>query len=547
MTARSLAVLATAGALFTSQPAPAQTGAASTDVSPVTVKGAKRTGPWAPTDIPVPVELRMRGTEICNLILQDPATLAAMEMNTGFEPRVYEATRFPRNPDWNAPPLTAPGSVVPHALTMKEYLRGGTPRSLEGTAAFDGGDGAMMDGVAPGGRREKAFLDCLSQGRAGADFRTPGIGLPPSGGPAPRVFNGPTGSQMMDLGRTEIKWRDSTLPVAFALFDHGRWEEALAQFKVAYRKLADADGGDEAALQIGKIYLYGLKEKSDPVEAVAWLKKAADGRFASLRMTPRFDPREPERNTAMGEAAMILADVYGKGRGPVAKDPAQARKYLERAYYVGHVSAAKVLGDIYYNGVDTPKDLKKAFGFYMKAAVFQHADADVAVAQMYAAGEVEGGPNLAKAVGWYAQAAQSDHPEGLHALAVAFDKGEGATADPQLALTFYKLAALKGDAASQAAIGAYFYRGEGGLPRDPALARKWFERAALGGDPDGMVNLAAMQARGEGGAVERVKAWGWLKIAEKLGHTNATAAVAALERELTPEDQAGVTELKRTG
>jgi TPR repeat protein len=553
MTKRLLIILAATAAAFTTGPAFGQAAApaATTDIAPVTVQGAKRTGPWAPTESPVPVELRMRGTEICNVILQDPATRAAMEMNVGIEPRVYEATRFPRNPDWNAPPLTNPGSVFPAALTMKDYLRGGgPPQGVAGTAAFDGDETALIEGLATGGSREKAFLSCMSTGRAGANFRTPGVGLTPSGGPPPRVFvtgSGPSSADNMAMGRTQIKWRDSTLPVAFALFEHGRYEEALGQFKVAYRKLADGDGGDEAALTIGKIYLYGLKEKSDPVEAVSWLKKSADGRFASLRMMPRFDPREPQRNTAMGEAAMILADVYGKGRGAVTKDPAQARKYLERAFYLGHVEAAYVLGEIYYNGVDTPKDVKKAFDWYMKAAVFQHAEADVAVAQMYATGEAEGGPDLVKALGWYAQAAQSDHPEGLHALAVAFDKGEGAPANAQMALTFYKLAAVNGDAASQAAIGTYFYNGEGGLPRDPALARKWFERAALGGDTDGMFNLAAMQAKGEGGAVERVKAWGWLKIAEKLGHANATVAVRALEGQFDQEDRAGVEELKRVG
>ena len=70
------------------------------------------------------------------------------------------------------------------------------------------------------------------------------------------------------------------------------------------------------------------------------------------------------------------------------------------------------------------------------------------------------------------------------------------------------IAATQGDAAAQAAIGTYFYRGEGGLPHDGALARKWFEMAATGGDPDGMFKLAAMQARGEGGSLDRVKAWG---------------------------------------
>jgi TPR repeat protein len=488
--------------------------AAATDVSPVTVKGGKRTGPWVPQEDPVPVELRIHGSELCNVIYQDPISRAMY--NAGAQPRVYDDTRYPRNPDWNAPPVTPKGSPYPAALSMRDYMA--TPARNDLLSAGMGGLRADAGGFDDSAAA--ALFGCLAS----------------AGGLAVAMGD-----------RLGIKLRDRKLPVAFALFDHGRWEEALDEFKVAYRKLPDVHGGDEAALAIGKIYLYGLKDRSDPVAAVPWLKKAAGARFDSTRQTPRFYPAEPQRNTAMGEAAMILAQIYSTGRGAVAKDPAQARKFLERAFYLGHIPAATALGDIYYNGVDTPQDQKKAFSWYMKAAVFQHAPADVAVARMYATGEAEGGIDRIKALAWYVQAARLDNPEALYALATAFDQGEGVVADPALALALYKRAAIAGDPAAQAAIGTYFYQGDLGVPRDLAIARRWFERAAIGGDVDGMFNLAVMEAKGEGGGVDRVKAWGWLKIAEKLGHDSAGLAARALETQFTPEDQAGVTELKRTG
>ena len=48
---------------------------------------------------------------------------------------------------------------------------------------------------------------------------------------------------------------------------------------------------------------------------------------------------------------------------------------------------------------------------------------------------------------------------------------------------------------------------------------------------------------GEGGGLDRVRAWGWLKIADRLGHANAGGAVRAIEAQFTPEDRAGVIEL----
>jgi TPR repeat protein len=545
------ALAASSAALGQATPASGQAPAAAAgNVAPVTVTGRKPTDPWRPKESPVPVELRIRGTEVCNILLQDPATRQLFEDNV--PSKIYEATRYPRNPDWSAPPVTPPGSPFPTALSMRDYLRGNGPQAIAGTAA-DGGamdvSEGFVDPARPGGSVEKAYVACIGQGRAGANFSLPGINLTPSGGPPPRAFTGgPPGFDVQEgVARGWIKWRDTTLPLALALFEHGRYPEALDQFKVAYRKLADGDGGDEAALQIGKIYLFGLGDRSDPKEAVMWLKRAANGRYDSRRMTPRFDPREPELTTAMGEAAMILADLYNTGRGPVARDPQEARKYLDRALYVGHIPAAMALGEIYYNGIDTPRNVKKAADAYRKAASFAYAPAAVALAQMYAAGEIDGKADPAVALAWYAVAAQQDHPEGLRAVAIAYDRGEGVAADPARALSFYKLAASQGDPASQAAIGTYFYTGEGGLPKDMALARKWFELAATGGDPDGAFNLAAMPARGQGGDLDRVKAWGWLKIAEKLGHANAGAAVLALEGQFTPQDRAGVDELKRAG
>jgi TPR repeat protein len=525
-------------------PAAAQTSPLPTDVAPVTVT-AKKTPPkrWEPAKNPIPPELAA-GTETCWQAAQDPSFEYLLETlgQDGFrQPTVYQQTRFPRNPDWKAPPVTPPGSPYPEALSINDYVfgqRGDPDRRLARAGKFlDCLNGSKtpsmstqmdrMAGEVTNRVRQAASGESL--GGAGATF----------GGMGERADGGQNGQSTW----AQKNARDKTLPLGFALFDHGRYEEALEQFKAADRKL----GSREAQLMIGKIYLYGLRERSDPAEGVKWLKKAADARFRAATDMGTFDPLEPERNTPMGEAAMILADIYGKGMGPVAKDPSASRRYLERAYRVGYVAAAMTLGDIYYYGIDTSADPNKAFDYYMQAAKFGHAPAAVAVAQMYDAGEAEGARDHAKALAWYAQAAKINQPQALYALAVAFDRGDGVPAKPQTALAFYKLAATQGDAAAQAAIGTYFYRGEGGVPQDLALARKWFELAATSGDADGMFNLAAMQAKGQGGEVDRVKAWGWLKIAEKLGHAKVEAALQALERAFTQEDRAGVAELKRTG
>jgi len=106
---RSAIIIAGAAAgLLAVQPAMGQTAPAPGPVAPVTVQGPKPGAPWKPAEDPVPVELRVRGSELCNVIVQDPFTRALVAV--GGQPRAYEDTRYPRNPDWTAPALTPKGS-----------------------------------------------------------------------------------------------------------------------------------------------------------------------------------------------------------------------------------------------------------------------------------------------------------------------------------------------------------------------------------------------------------------------------------------------------
>jgi TPR repeat protein len=520
MTNRMVAALLAASFLIPSASAFGQATETATDVAPVAVVAPRRP----------PVEM-LPDFDTCLEAASDPFTAALIE--AGGAPRMYVKTRPPRNPDYNAPPLTPPGSPMPEVLSLKDYQQAAERLhrgDAKGDAYRDAAQlGAMFQGVDTA--RLRAIARCLD------DALEPGDSSPFSRDGTLASLD-PMGSN----GRLEILMRDKTLPLAFALFEDHRYEEALEQFKAHDRKIYSP----EAMLTIGKIYLYALKDKSDPVEAVKWLKMAAGSRFDPTLQTPVFDPREPDLNTALGEASMILADLYAQGHGSIAKDPAQSRKYLERAYDVGHIPAATTLGDIYYKGIDAPRDLKKAFKYYRDAAKFAHVPAMRALAHMYETGEAPDGANPQKALAWRNEAAKFDDPAGLYALAVAYDHGEGVAADPDRALGLYKTAAMNGSPQAQTALGTYFYNGERGLKRDLPIARGWFEQAAVAGDAEGMVKLAAMMAKGEGGDRDVVKAWGWLKFAEKKGHPAAAAAAAALEAKFTAADRAGVEALKAT-
>jgi TPR repeat protein len=473
----------------------------------------------------------------CEVLARDPFLRAS-----GMASRAYLPTRPTRSPDYSAPPKVPAGSPLPDLSRTRFGVRPGVddnapdsfgPSALDDTPANDG-TAASLDqnslASAIAACRSGYMRGVGDTGSGGTGYISANSGASENGiaafAPEARVASA---NARYVQARSFIASRDTTLPMGFALFDQGRYGEALDWFRKAANKLQMREGGDEAALFVGKITLQGLGDKSDPVEGVKWLKKVATSPFNPQNETPMFDPRQPDRNTAVGEAAVILANVYSTGFGAVAKNSLEARKWYDRAGDVGHIPAIKRLGDIYYEGVDTPRDVAKAVGYYKRAAKLDHPGAQVALADILWEGEDGVPQDRRAALGWYQAAARNGHAGALYALARAYDLGEGVKADPELAMGFYKTAALGGNAAAKVAMGTYFYEGKL-VPRDLTIARKWFEAGAVGDDPDGMFNLAAMLAKGEGGDKDVGKALALLRRAALQGHQTAPRAIAALQK-----------------
>ncbi|MBO9622378.1 MAG: sel1 repeat family protein [Sphingomonas sp.] len=511
----------------------AQTASESGDQKQVVVEGKRMPGAEAPR------------SATCEMMARDPFYQALFAAAGG--PFPFLPTRLPRDPDYSAPPLVPPGSPLPDLAKARFGVRDANLREIAIESAppplsEEGGAGISIDEASFGNAVQgcrAAFVrgGASTAGSAGSGFVPASSSWSENGAsqfdPASRAA---AANGRYIQARAEIAGRDTTLPMGFALFDQRRFAESLVWFKKAASKLTPAEGGDEATLFVGKLYLQGLGDKSDPVEAVKWLKKTAESPFNPARETPLFDPRRPELNTAMGEASVILANLYRSGFRGVEKDPEQARKWYARAFEVGHVPAAKVLGDLYNHGIDAPRDVKKAVSWYRKAAKLNYPAAQFALAEILYIGGSGVAQDRKEALGWYQAAARNNHGGGLYALGRAYEFGEGVKADPQRALGFYKSAALRGSAAARMALGTYFYEGKL-VPKDDAAARQWFEAAAKGDDPEGMFNLGAMMARGEGGARDVPGAWAWLRRAAGLGNENAPRALAALERRMSPAEK----------
>jgi len=332
-------------------------------------------------------------------------------------------------------------------------------------------------------------------------------------------------------GRNYIQRNDTSLRDAFAAFDAEDYPTALKLFKTAWDKI----GYQNAAFMLGKMHLLGMGTDKNTAEAIKWFEAVANIPFNPQKDRQPFDPETPDYMDVRADAVTTLARLYMTGHD-VAKDPAEARKWYQKAEYIGYVPAGNVVGNMYETGYGGDKDIKRAFKSYKAAAEQGYGPAQYNLGRLYEAGDgVAADEKLAS--GWYQEAAKRGHAEALYEMAYRYDRGEGGLPhDPEKALLYYKDAAIKGQPDALNAIGASFYSGEG-LEKDPVAARKWFEQAALRQQPDAMFNLGVMLMNGEGGDADPALAYVWFTLAQQSGNDNAGAALKAITPRLTAEDR----------
>ena len=125
---------------------------------------------------------------------------------------------------------------------------------------------------------------------------------------------------------------------------------------------------------------------------------------------------------------------------------------------------------------DFRRNYKKAFQWMETAANQGDTDAEVAMAEIYMAGEVAP-MNARKARIWYEKAAAKDDLDGINGLARLYRYGSGVRKDQEKAFEYYQKASLQGHTRSQVGLGMA-YRDARGVKKNLVYAYAWFLIAA---------------------------------------------------------------------
>lgn len=246
-------------------------------------------------------------------------------------------------------------------------------------------------------------------------------------------------------------------------------------------------------------YREGYGTAVDHVEAVKWVRKAAEQGFARAqydlgwmyqygRGVERFDEKAAgwylkAAEQGLARAQRNLGFMYEYGRG-VERSDAKAAEWVLKAAEQGLADVQNVM---YKNGRGVEQYYVKTAGWYLKAAEQGYAEAQCNLGYMYANGTgVE--QSYVKAAEWFLKAAEQGDADAQYHLVVMYRDGTGVERSDEKAAEWYLKAAEQGLADALYPLGFMYEYGDG-VEQSDAKALEWYQKAAEQGDADAMVAL----------------------------------------------------------
>jgi len=172
---------------------------------------------------------------------------------------------------------------------------------------------------------------------------------------------------------------------------------------------------------------------------------------------------------------LILAAMYDKGKG-TPKNNKKAFVWYKKAANQGLADAQNYLAFMYEQGRGTDQDYRKAIKWYKKAAEHGYANTQYNLALMYHQGR---GTNqdYKKAIKWYKKSAKQGYTDAQYNLALMYAKGQGTPESLVLAPMYYNIAAANRDKLSvklRKEVSSKMSHSQ--ITKAQSLAKKWMDR-----------------------------------------------------------------------
>ena len=296
------------------------------------------------------------------------------------------------------------------------------------------------------------------------------------------------------------------------------------------RKAAE-QGFARAQYDLGLMYEFGRGVERSYEKAVEWYLKAAEQGAASAqgllgemyyygRGVEQSDVKAAEWVLKVAEQGLAMAQnilgvMYANGTG-VTRSYEKAAEWVLKAAKQGYARAQYNLGRMYDNGTGVEQSYEKAREWYQKAAKQGYARAQYNLGHMY-----DNGTGVAqsyeKAAEWYLKAAEQGLADAQCNLGAMYEDGRGVKQSYEKAVEWYLKAAEQGFAWAQNNLGLMYNNGRG-VEQSFEKAVEWYLKAAKQGYARGQYNLGVMYENGRGVEQSDEKAVEWFKKAAEQGY-----------------------------
>lgn len=173
----------------------------------------------------------------------------------------------------------------------------------------------------------------------------------------------------------------------------------------------------------------------------------------------------------------------------------------------------------FQNGIGTKRDFRKAYKFFLLAALLGDSAAEFSVGAYLEAG-VGTRRDPQQAVLWFAKAAAQGDTDGIYSLGRCYAEGIGVRKDAHRAFRLIELAAARGDADAEYSLGLSYRFGRG-VRRDLAEGFRWLLKAAKKGEAAAQFSVGLCYRRGEGVKPDIKQAEKWYKRSADQGDKDA--------------------------
>lgn len=355
---------------------------------------------------------------------------------------------------------------------------------------------------------------------------------------------------------------DALVPLA-VMYERGHYDIADPKRAAELYFEASQQGDDWALAQLARLYIGGEGVRQDVRYGLKLLHQLADlehyaalvylGDYAEEGLegeAPDYQKAAEYFERARGAGSEIassrLADLIYTGRlGDV--DMERVFALLDEELNRGSFNAALSLAQIYLDGVQVPKDAKKALEYYELAADWGSSYALLEIGELYEEGAL-GEVNYKRAADYYQLARERGDGNGAAYLGYLKRFLYPEDVDPSEVITLLEESVTRGAYSGMVALGDC-YRDGYGVEMDHLKANAFYQMAVEAGSSFALVRLGNAYDEGLGVEVDYAKALQLYQKAVDAGDGQASADLGFLYEQGygTEKDQAKAREFYEKG